>query len=71
MINYHIKSKIREFVVCPKCGYNNEFYRFQNYGTCLRCNEIIDKKVYLKCKLDLANRKINIREDYDEWYIRH
>ena len=57
-----------KFVVCKYCGYNNEFYRFKNYGTCLRCGKIIDGKVYLKCKLDLANKKINIREDHEVYY---
>lgn len=64
------RSRRLKFVVCKYCGYNNEFYRFRNYGTCLRCNKIIDEKVYLKTKLDLANRKINIREDYNEYYIK-
>lgn len=36
------------FVICPICGYNNEKKRFSLYGRCLRCNEIIDKKIYLK-----------------------
>lgn len=36
------------FVVCPICGYNNEKKRFSLYGRCLRCHEIIDKKIYLK-----------------------
>lgn len=66
MYSKHEKVK---FIICPYCGYNNEFFRFQNYGTCLRCDNIIDKKVYLKHKLDLANRKIVIREDYNEYYI--
>lgn len=37
-----------KYIVCPKCGYNNERKRFSFYGTCLRCNEIMDKKIYLK-----------------------
>lgn len=37
-----------KFIVCPKCGYNNEKKRFSLYGKCLRCNEIIDKRIYFK-----------------------
>lgn len=36
------------FVICPICGYNNEKKIFSLYGRCLRCHEIIDKKIYLK-----------------------
>ena len=52
-----------EFVECPFCGYNNEPKRFQYYGTCLRCHEIIDKKIYLKRKIYEAknNRKLKER----------
>ena len=56
------KEKIN-FIVCPYCGYNNEFYRFQNYGTCLRCHKVIDPKVYLKRKLWEANNKRFVKED--------
>lgn len=62
--NFNHKKDL-SFVVCQFCGYNNEFNRFQNYGTCLRCHKIIDPKVYLKRKLwETNNRKYIREEDY-------
>lgn len=47
-----IKRFVSErFVTCKYCGYNNEKKRIENYGTCLRCKNIIDGKSYLKRKL--------------------
>ena len=39
------------FKVCSNCGYNNYKGRLENYGTCLRCGEIIDERSYFKKKL--------------------
>ena len=47
----------KEYVVCPFCGYNNEKERFTYFGTCLRCNKIIDKKLYLKRRIYESQRK--------------
>lgn len=54
----------KTFVKCPKCGYNNEEKRFQFFGTCLRCNFIIDKKLYIKRRLYLSN--IKERKKYEK-----
>lgn len=43
------------FVKC-ECGYNNEKKRFENYGTCLRCGKILDKKIYLARLLKIKNK---------------
>lgn len=62
----NFSKKRVEFVVCKFCGYNNEFFRFQNYGTCLRCHKIIDPKVYIKRRLWEENHKRKIKENYYE-----
>lgn len=36
------------FVTCDKCGYNNLKKRFSNFGCCLGCGEVLDKKSYFK-----------------------
>lgn len=54
-----------EFVVCPKCGYNNEKKRFGFFGSCLRCGLIIDKKIYLKKLLYLNKRRNYEREEQE------
>lgn len=38
----------KQFITCKKCGYNNKISRFENYGTCLLCEEILDRKTYFK-----------------------
>lgn len=48
------------YVTCNKCGYNNKKKRLENYGTCLLCGEVIDKKSYFKVmmkKLSIKNPK--------------
>lgn len=44
-------------VCCPKCGYNNHKESVLRYGTCKRCNEVLDKKAKfdyeMYCKLHL------------------
>lgn len=51
------------FVVCDKCGYNNEKYRFQKYGTCLRCKHVIDERLHFKHQLWLASKKNSKKKD--------
>jgi len=36
----------KKYITCPKCSYNNERGRFQQYGKCLKCGEILDQKTY-------------------------
>lgn len=44
------------YITCDKCNYNNLKRRFENYGTCLRCGKVLDKKVYFKAKLSRISR---------------
>ena len=59
----HYKDTKKEFLknrfLTCKCGYNNERKRLENFGTCLRCGEIIDEKSYFKRKVmgDLYGKK--------------
>lgn len=51
MTNEKIKVKDKNYpdwVVCPKCGYNNHPNKVKFYGTCLRCNEVLDEKAKFK-----------------------
>ena len=45
------------FVACPHCGYNNKYETFIKFGTCLRCLQIIDDRVYFKNRLGIERRK--------------
>ena len=38
------------FLTCS-CGYNNRRDRLENFGTCLRCGKIIDKRSYFKKRI--------------------
>lgn len=40
-----------KYITCKYCGYNNEKHRFQNFGYCLCCHKIIDKKIYFVARL--------------------
>ena len=45
------------YIICDKCGYNNKKKRNENFGTCLRCGEIIDNRLYFRAML----RKLSIK----------
>lgn len=45
------------FIVCGKCGYNNEKHRFQHYGFCLRCKNVMDERLFFKYQLWLNSKK--------------
>ena len=63
-MNYKKKKFIENlFIVCDNCGYNNFKNRFQEYGTCLRCGKVLDKKVYFKAQMKKKlHLKINLRD---------
>lgn len=39
------------YITCPKCSYNNERGRFNQFGTCLKCGEILDQKTYFMIQM--------------------
>lgn len=39
------------YIKCPRCEYNNEKKRFMQYGTCLKCGEILDHKTYFMIEM--------------------
>ena len=41
----------KHYCTCKKCDYNNERGRLNQYGTCLKCGEILDKKIYFKIQM--------------------
>ena len=36
----------KNYIMCPNCKYNNERGRFNQFGTCLKCGKILDKKTH-------------------------
>jgi predicted Zn-ribbon and HTH transcriptional regulator len=36
----------KNYVTCENCGYNNERARFLQFGRCLKCKKILDKKTH-------------------------
>lgn len=51
------------FVICPFCNYNNKVEKFVKFGTCLRCLQILDDRVYFKNRLGIEMRK-QIKKGY-------
>lgn len=49
----------QKYITCDKCGYNNEKSRFLQYGKCLKCDTILDQKVYFMIEMNkrLRNNK--------------
>ena len=41
----------KEYITCDECGYNNKKKGFEAFGTCLRCGNILDDKIYFKAQL--------------------
>ena len=52
-----IDKFVKDNYITCECGYNNEKHRFENYGTCLRCGKILDKKIYLARLLKIKNKR--------------
>lgn len=52
------------YITC-KCGYNNSKEKLNLYGKCLRCGEILDKRIYLKVMM----RGRIIKKDGKEVYM--
>lgn len=49
-------------VVCPKCGYYNKMSGIRRFGTCKRCQFVIDPRVKFLYEIDkLINFKIKER----------
>lgn len=40
----------KKFIVCS-CGYNNHKQAIDTYGTCIRCNKILNERAYFKFNL--------------------
>lgn len=41
----------KHYYTCEKCGYNNEKSRFMQFGTCLKCGNKLDDKVYFMIEM--------------------
>lgn len=41
----------KNYVACPYCKYNNEKSRFLQFGTCLNCGKILDKKTHFMIEM--------------------
>ena len=40
-----------KYITCPKCSYNNEKGRFQQFGKCLKCGTILDQKTHFMIEM--------------------
>ena len=58
----HKEFMENNFVICPFCNYNNKVETFIRFGTCLRCLQVIDDKIYFRTKLGIEIRKIRYKE---------
>lgn len=63
-----IKGKVVVFktgdvsVICPECGYYNKITGIKKYGTCKRCQYVIDGRVKFLYEIDkLINFRIRER----------
>lgn len=49
-------------VICPQCGYYNKMNGVNLYGTCKRCQFVIDPHIKFICEIDkLLNFKLRER----------
>ena len=55
------RAKELGLTICPKCGYCNQKFNVENYGTCTCCNLILDKKAKMRYEIKRRNniKKIN------------
>lgn len=38
-------------IKCPRCNYCNRKYFVKKYGTCNKCNKVLDEKAYFKYRM--------------------
>lgn len=53
------RDKELGLIICPECGYCNQKFNVENYGTCTRCRYVLDKKVKLFYEV---RKKANIKK---------
>ena len=44
--------------ICPKCGYCNQKFNVNTYGTCTGCGHVLDKKIKMFYEI---KKKANIK----------
>lgn len=55
------EERVRELglTICPKCGYCNQKFNVENYGTRTHCRFVLDKKVKMFYEI---RKKANIKK---------
>lgn len=53
------RAKVLGLTICPKCGYCNQKFNVENYGTCTHCRFVLDKKVKMFYEI---RKKANIKK---------
>lgn len=53
------RAKELGLTICPKCGYCNQKFNVENYGTCTGCNHVLDKKIKMLYEI---RKKANIKK---------
>ena len=42
------RAKELDLTICPKCGYCNQKFNVEKYGTCTGCGYVLDKKIKIR-----------------------
>lgn len=53
------RAEVLGLTICPECGYCNQKFNVENYGTCTRCRFVLDKKVKMFYEI---RKKANIKK---------
>lgn len=55
------RAEALDLTICPKCGYCNQKFNVNTYGTCTCCDLILDQKAKMRYEIKRRNniKKIN------------
>lgn len=55
------RAKELGLTICPKCGYCNQKFNVENFGTCTGCGNVLDAKIkfFYEMKKKTRNKKIH------------
>ena len=50
------RAKELGLTICPKCGYCNQKFNVENFGTCTGCGYVIDKRIKMFYEIKKKNK---------------
>ena len=53
------RAKALNLTICPQCGYCNQKFNVENYGTCTGCGYVLDKRIKMFYEV---RKKANIKK---------